>query len=375
MAQPLRFDIAIIGGGVIGLSIAWQLSKAGTNVVVIDRQAMGSEASWAGAGILPPWKMEFAEHAKEKLSALSFEQHDSWAMQLREQSGIDTGFRRCGAAFVARTTGEAGALLGQALEWEERGVQVERLETAQLCEIIPAFAPQANNVLASVFLPEEAQLRNPDHLKALIAACQKNGVTFLAGQGDVVLSKRGDRVSEITTSTGQTVVADRFCVAAGAWSQGLLEPLGVSLSTLPVRGQMSLYKIPNRPFNPILYEGTRYIVPRDDGHIVVGATLEEAGFDKSTTESGIEELRHFAEGLVDGLSEANLVKSWAGLRPASFDGFPYIGPAPSCENLWIATSHFRNGLLWSTGTAILMSQMLRGEAVAFDLSAFRIERG
>ncbi|MDG2011867.1 MAG: FAD-dependent oxidoreductase, partial [Pirellulaceae bacterium] len=222
---------------------------------------------------------------------------------------------------------------------------------------------------------EESQIRNPWHLQALKQSCLNQGVRFLENQGQSRFTLQGSHVAKLQTEMGNEISANRFCVTAGAWTAQLAQPLGVQISTVPVRGQMLLFKLPEPVFTPVIYEGTRYIVAREDGHVVVGSTLEEAGFNNSTTESGIKSLLDFASGLVPELNESCLVQSWAGLRPASFDGFPYMGPAPHLDNLWMATAHFRSGLLLSTGTAKLMSQLLCDEQPLFDLSPFRIDRG
>ncbi len=374
MSEP--YDFAIVGGGVIGLSIAWAL--AGTKkgkVVLLDRQKVGREASWAGAGILPPGSLTAAQHPIEKLAAASFLGHQEWAARLKVETGWDTGYRQCGALLVARTRGEAAALTGQLLEWQEHDVQAEELSAAAATQHLPALKPLETSILKAAWVPRESQIRNPDHLHALAMACRKSGVTVMEDVGDCQLSWHHRRVTGITTEQGLRVVANRVCLAAGVWTRSLAESIGVRISTIPVRGQMLLYKLPQRIFEPVLYEGTRYIVPRNDGHVVVGSTLEEAGFDKSTTSDGVAGLRQFAEGLIGQLNKGSLVRAWAGLRPAAFDGFPYIGPVPHLENLWIATAHFRGGLLLSTGTAEIMADLMCDREPPFDISPFRVDRG
>ena len=368
------FDFGILGGGVIGLSLARELCNRG-RVLVVDRQNVGQEASWAGAGILPPASAKNAIHSREKLLALSFQLHEAWAAELMQESGIDNGFRKCGAIHLARTPGELASLNGQLLELQEDGIQVTPLTAELAVKRVPSLAAIQHKILAAAWLPQEAQIRNPWHLQALKQSCINQGVQFLENQGHCQLRLQGSNVASVQTETGAEVSAKRFCVTAGAWTAELIAPLGIQISTVPVRGQMLLFKLPEPIFTPIIYEGTRYIVAREDGHVVVGSTLEEAGFDKSTSESGVKSLLNFANGIVPELNESNLVQSWAGLRPASFDGFPYMGAAPHLDNLWIATAHFRSGLLLSTGTAKLMSQILCHETPLFDLSPFRIDRG
>ena len=368
------FDFGIIGGGVIGLSLAWKLSQRG-RVIVVDRQEVGREASWAGAGILPPAVMDHAIHPREKLMALSFQLHADWAKELKRESGIDTGYRCCGSAVVARTSGELAALQGQILEWREDGISVDTLSANQLVQQLHNLKPIKDQILAAAFLPQECQIRNPSHLQALKQGCLNRGVKFLEEQGTCRLISTKNAISDVRTESGHRIQARRFAVTAGAWSAELVQPLGIPISTIPVRGQMLLYKLSQPTFSPVIYEGTRYIAPREDGHVLVGSTLEEAGFDKNTTEAGIKGLMDFAQGLVPELKPEYLANSWAGLRPASFDGFPYIGPAPQINNLWIGTAHFRSGLLLSTGTAEIMTRLLCDEAPPFDLAPFRVDRG
>ena len=368
------FEFAIIGGGVIGLSLAWKLSQRG-RVIVVDRQEVGQEASWAGAGILPPAFMDHANHPREKLLALSFQLHREWAATLRAESGIDTGYRRCGSLVVARTAGELAALQGQILEWQEDGIRVDSLSTDQMLQRVPNLTSIKEQILAAAFLPQECQIRNPRHLQALKQGCLNRGVKFRKIDGQCQFTTIEDRVSTLTTGCGKQINADRFALTAGVWTAELAAQLGIEISTIPVRGQMLLYKLSESTFSSVIYEGTRYIVPRDDGHILVGSTLEEAGYDKNTTEAGVQGLMDFAEGLLPQLQREYLVRSWAGLRPASFDGFPYIGPAPRLKNLWIGTAHFRSGLLLSTGTAEIMAQLLCDESPSFDLTPFRVDRG
>ena len=144
---------------------------------------------------------------------------------------------------------------------------------------------------------------------------------------------------------------------------------------MPIRGQMVLFRAPRRLFSHVLNEGPRYIVPRDDGRVIVGSTEEEVGFDKQTTVTEIQELKDLAQRIVPELGQALVEKTWAGLRPATFDGFPYLGVVPELPNVFVAAGHFRSGLHLSTGTARVISQLMRGESPEIDLSPFRVGRG
>jgi glycine oxidase len=230
--------------------------------------------------------------------------------------------------------------------------------------------------LSCAFLvPGEAQLRNPWHLRAMVAACQKVGVTMTpqAAAGDV--RQTGDDIAELMTSAGP-LRAGQYCFTAGAWTGLLLKRLGIATGIMPIRGQMILFRCESAsaPIIRIINEGSRYLVPRDDGRVLAGSTEEEVGFDKRTTDEAIGDLADFARELVPALREATIEKTWAGLRPGSFDGLPYLGRLPVLNNAYIAAGHFRSGLFLSTATAVVMSQLIRGEQPEIDLSPFRVGR-
>ncbi|MBC7855274.1 MAG: FAD-dependent oxidoreductase [Pirellulaceae bacterium] len=381
-------DVLIIGGGVIGLSLAWDLAQHGQSVQVIDRGEPGKEASWAGAGILPPASWKVALHPYDQLRALSSELHPPWAASLSLQTGIDTGYRQCGGIYLARTPGEAASLVAWASAAADEGIVVRRLEDFELEEFgvktwgrLPA-CPESGDpgtgdskqILAAYFLPQEAQLRNPRHLQAFRTACKQSGVEITPGVEALDFEIHAGRLAAVITSAGP-LQAGQFCFTSGAWTGNLCTRLGIPLGILPIRGQMVLFNTgDSSALKPIVTEGSRYLVPRDDGRILAGSTEEEVGFDKSTTEEAIADLASFARGLIPALENAPIERTWAGLRPASFDGFPYLGPLPGLSNCFIASGHFRSGLYLSPATAVVMSQLLRGEQPRIDLGPFRVLR-
>jgi len=372
----MKHDCLILGGGIVGLSIAYQLARDGARARVIDRNLPGREASWAGAGILPPANPQTALHPLEKLRGLSHQLHPAWAEQLREETGIDTGFRRCGGLYLARGIGEAASLRALAASLAELDIEMRRVATDEVGEIEPVLRSLADSgqLAAAYHLPDESQLRNPDHLRGLVAACQRLGVEISdhVEATDFVTDK--DRMCGVVTTAG-TLSADQYCVTTGAWTYSLLSRLGIETGILPIRGQMVLFRAPRRLFTHVLNEGPRYLVPRDDGRVLAGSTEEEAGFDKQTTTKAIQELTDLARRIVPELGETLVEKTWAGLRPGTFDGFPYLGPVPGLRNAFVAAGHFRSGLHLSTGTARLISQLMRGETPEIDLAPFRVGRG
>jgi glycine oxidase len=377
-------DILIIGGGVIGLSLAWDLAQHGQSVRVIDRGEPGKEASWAGAGILPPASWKGALHPYDQLRSLSSELHPHWAEALSQQTGIDTGYRRCGGVYLARTPGEAASLIAWAGTAAEEGIEIRRMNDNELEEsgVRSQGAGVRSQILASYLLPQESQLRNPRHLQALRLACERLGVVITVGAEALDFDIRDGRLVAVKTCVG-ALQASQFCFTSGAWTGKLCANLSVPLGILPIRGQMVLFNVSDPAasrgraahiLTRVITEGSRYLVPRGDGRILAGSTEEEVGFDKGTTEEAVADLTSFARGLVPALEHAPIEKTWAGLRPASYDGLPYLGPLPGLTNCFVASGHFRSGLYLSPATAVVMSELLRGEQPRIDLSPFRVLR-
>jgi len=366
-------DCLIIGGGVIGLSLAWDLAKHGLAVHVVDQAEPGREASWAGAGILPAAQRNAWQHPYEQLRGLAAELHPQWAAELKAVSGIDNGYRPCGGLHLARTAGEAAALAAWATMAQEEGIQVERLEPSGVQKIEPGIKNGIGPGDVSFFIRDEAQLRNPWHLQALRAACLRLGVGITSNAAVLDFIARDDHLTELRTTSGE-VGARQFCFTAGAWTGQLLQRLGVHVGIMPIRGQIVLFRCARPPIKRIINEGSRYLVPREDGHVLAGSTEEEVGFDKQTTPEAIADLVAFARGIVPALRDAPIEQTWAGLRPGSFDGLPYLGRLPGLKNAFIASGHFRSGLFLSTATAVVMSELIRGKEPQLDLAPFRVGR-
>ena len=372
----MTLDCLILGGGVIGLSIAYQLSREGKRIRVIDRNQLGQEASWAGGGILPPANLQTAVHPLEKLRGLSHQLHPVWSKQLRAETGIDNGFRRCGGLYLAQSRGEAASLHALATSLAEVEIEMNRITPAEVGEIEPALRPLADSgrLAATYRLPDESQLRNPRHLQALVAACRHRGAEISEHVEATDFVINAGKINAVLTTSG-AISADQYCVTTGAWTFALLSRLGIETGILPIRGQMVLFRAPRRIFTHVLNEGPRYMIPRDDGRVIVGSTEEEVGFDKQTTAVEIQELTDLARRIVPELGNARVEKTWAGLRPGTIDGFPYLGSVPDLANVFVAAGHFRSGLHLSTGTAWVICQLMRGETPDIDLAPFRVGRG
>jgi glycine oxidase len=370
-----NYDCLVLGGGVIGLSLAYELACQGRQVGLLERGSIGGEASWAGAGIFPPAAAGPHASAEEQLRALSNTLHVQWSRQLLEETGIDNGYRVCGGLYVDRASGGTERLTAQAQQWRSQAINVELLTPAELAELEPALAAgrEAGDPVAALCLRDEAQLRNPRHLKALFSACVRRGVTVHEATEAQEFVTRGTRVQAVRTTRGE-LAAGSFCLTGGTWSGALASRLGCRLEIKPIRGQIALLQTQPGRLHRIVYEGPHYLVPRPDGRILVGSTVEDAGFDKRPTAEAIAGLLAFAVDLVPGLSTATLERTWAGLRPGTADDLPYLGLLPGYDNAFIAAGHFRSGLQLSTATAVVIGQLMRGEAATIDLAAFSPQR-
>ncbi len=367
-------DVVVIGGGVIGLSLAFELAGEGLRVRLLERGEPGREASWAGAGILPPPAASIEPPSLAQLATMSWRLHPVWHEQLRSLVGIDNGYRRTGGLYIAENATDALGLQAQAADWQRAGVAAEAIGGAELVRKEPALAGGwAASAPRALWVPDESQLRNPWHLKALRAACQARGVQICPGvSADGFLVRRG-RVHTVETALGP-ITAGAVCLTGGAWSQGIASRLGVRLSVRPVRGQIVLLDAGQPLLGRIVNVGRRYLVPRAEGRVLVGSTEEEAGFDNRTTAAGVAGLLEFALRLVPGLEQARVETSWAGLRPATADGLPYLGSIPELQNAFVAAGHYRSGLLLAPATAVVMSRVIRGLPAEVDLAPFRVDR-
>ncbi len=368
------YDLCVCGAGAIGLSIAFLASKSGANVIVFDRSEIGNESSWAGAGILPSPPQRNLEDPLAKLQQLSYQTHFDWHRELLDRTGIDSELRISGGFHLASTRAESATLLASQAWWQEHGIPSERISIDDLHRLEGRILTDRLIDDAVWYLPIEAQLRNPKHLHALRESCQQLGVTFLEQAVLSRMDQASHRLKSILAGE-QWISADQYCFCTGAWSRIVGELIDTHLEVFPVRGQMVLYKTPTPWLTRIVYEGHRYMVPRIDGHLLVGSSEEEVGFDKATTHETIDELIAWATGWLPNLATLQPKRTWSGLRPASVDGLPYIGRIPTLDNAFVAAGHFRWGLYLSTGTALMMDAMLRGEPSPIDANPFRVMRG
>jgi glycine oxidase len=372
-------DCCIVGGGIVGLSIARELAGRGATVRVLDRGDVRGSASWAAVGIFPPAHEYPGCPPNAALTAWSDAVHRRWAAELLAETGIDNGLRQCGGLYVATDAAGLGRLRESAAEWRSQGTACHELDAAAVADREPALADAVARgvVLGAVLLPEEQSFRSPRHLKALEASCRARGVTISRHAAGKDVLRTGGRVEAVVADVAgavETVRARQFVLAAGAWTEAFGERWGLRIATRPIRGQIALLELPRQVLTRIVNRGLDYLVPREDGHLLVGSTLEDAGFDPTTTAAEIDRLLGMARQLLGAVADVRPTRTWAGLRPGSVDGRPTIGPIPGLDNAFVAAGHFRAGLHQSAGTALLIADLIEGRTPRIDPAAFAADR-
>lgn len=337
-------DVVIIGAGIIGLASALELSRQGARVVILERGSLGGECSWAGGGILAsltPW-----EENKSLVDLALFSNHyyAEWIDELVCETGLDTEYKRCGLLFAFDRQRE------KLHAWcAARGIRSELVAASAV------FSKLGDT--PAIWFPDVAQVRLPRLLAAVRQQLQQRGVTIREQTEVTDLDLVGDRVVSVNTTEGH-VFAENFVVCAGAWSTKLLDGLAYGLDIQPVRGQILLFKAAPNFLPTILFKDHIYCIPRKDGHILVGTTLENVGFDNSITKVARRDLLKAAEQLLPGIREDHIVTQWAGLRPKSSSDLPIIDRHPSVLNLYANAGHFRYGVTMAPGAARVLASIL-----------------
>ncbi len=362
--------VVVIGGGIIGALIALRLGDLGAEPVVLERRRLGAEASWAGAGILCPIQPWLYPDAFTHLVEASLALWPGLAAELGERGGVAVEFHRTGMLVPFERADDPEC--GEALAWSRRfGWRVEDLDGAALRREEPALAPAMRRGL---LWPEVAQVRNPRVLKAARAALLRAGVALRERTGAAELVRRGGRVAGVRTEAGEVVEADAVVLAGGAWSGRLAARFGVGLPVEPVKGQIVLLRGAPGVLGRIVKHARVYAVPRRDGRVLVGATMERADFDRRPTEEARAALLGAIREVAPGLLALPVERQWTGFRPGSPDGLPFLGPVRAHPGLWAATGHYRNGVLLAPITAEIIAHWIAGRPPALDLRPFAPER-
>ena len=349
--------VVVVGAGVIGLSIAWRAAAAGLQVTTVD-EAPGSGASWAAAGMLAPvTEVHYGEEDLLRLNLTAAERYPEFVAELEDASGQDPGYRRCGMVAVARDADDVAALQDLFAFQRELGLRVERLTGGEVRALEPSLAPGARG---GVLVEGDHQVDNRALVEALMAACERAGVSHRAARVRALTDDGGVELTD-----GDVLEADVVVLCAGCWTNAIAGlPRDALPPVRPVKGQLLHLKGPSSP--ELVGRSIRgldvYIVPRRDGRVVVGATVEELGFDLRATAGGVFGLLRAAYELLPGITELELTEISVGLRPGSPDNAPIIGPT-SREGVVVATGHYRNGILLAPVTADAVVELVTTGAV------------
>ncbi len=349
--------ILVIGGGIIGMLTARELALAGARVTLIERGETGRESSWAGGGIISPLFPWRYLDSITMLASWSQAHYPQLCEQLAHDTGIDPEFTPNGMLMVADDEIET------ALAWADRHARhMEAVDRNTFHTLEPAAA---HPPMRGLWMPEVGQLRNPRLAQSLHADLVQRGVEIRERLPVTGIQVRNALCRGIETPQG-ILEADQVVVCAGAWSGKLLGDLTMAPAIRPVRGQMLLFKTPPGTISRIVLEDQRYIIPRRDGHVLFGASMEEVGFDKTPTAGMREELLALVRERFPVMRQYPLVKHWAGLRPGSPAGVPYISQHPEIKGLFINAGQFRNGVVLAPASARLAADLLLGRAPVLD---------
>src|SRR5579862_1955510 len=358
-------DVLVIGGGIVGSAIAWRLAKDGQSVTLLEKGEIGREASWAAGGMLTPVHLADYPPALADLCGASLTLYEPLCREILAASGVDPEYRVTGLLLLV--TDDAGEEAARELEvWKrKRNQAVERLSRDEAIAVEPEITPELRRALR---LPDIAQIRNNRMAVALAEGAKRRGAEIRANTPVTGFLRVPGRLNGVKTPRGD-IYAGTTILAAGAWSPELLKPLGLDLKVKPIKGQMLLAGGPPDFCRHMILDGESYLIPRADGRILVGSTLEDAGFDKSVILETVGDLALRGTRLMPALGKLPMVTSWAGLRPSTPDRLPYLGKGP-VEGLIVATGHYRNGILLAPITAELVAELLAGQAPSVDLAAF-----
>lgn len=355
--------VLVVGGGIIGCATAYELAKAGAEVVVFERSTPGAEASSAAAGLLAPLG-ESARSAFGRLALASWRLYPDVVAELRDRTGIDVEHVTRGTLYPLSVTEEAPEAWALAPEF---GVEV--LEGKDLHALEPALSPK---VRRAIFVRGDHWLNNQRLVIAYAQAAAAAGVEIRAGASVTRVVVEGGRARAVEVG-GEREDGDAVLLAAGAWTSELTGAFGAEFRIEPRRGQM-IALVHTPAVLTYCVHGEAYLVPRPSGELLIGATVERAGFQRAVTAEGIDSLLRAAIELVPSLRELPIARTWCGFRPWAPDGLPVLGPWPGIEGLWLATGHFRNGILLAPITARLMTDWITAGKPGVEVSDFLPDR-
>lgn len=363
-------DVVIIGGGIIGLACAYALTRSHVKrVVLIERGGLGREASRASAGMLVPQGEGEAPGAFFDLCLAARDRYRTLADELRDATGEDIEYCRWGLLYLVDPAGHEAAK-GRAAWQRAAGLRVDELSGREVRSLEPILSPDIGDAL---FFPDEAHVRPCTVVSALAKAARAGGAEIHETSEAIDFVLEEDRLRGVNAG-GKTILADTIVACAGAWSGGLLDRIGHRLPMEPVRGQIVRTRFERPPLTHLVWGPLGYFVPRLNGEVLIGTTVEQAGFASTPTLAGVAGLCEAARAMAPGLMSAPFDRVWAGLRPRLPDGLPAIGRFANIRNLYVATGHYRSGILLGPLTGELIADLILGKKPAFPLDPFDPDR-
>lgn len=354
-------NVVIVGGGIVGCMTAMELVGRGCKVTIVERNQIASqtsgESSWAGGGIVFPLLPWFYSDAVNTLTNYGAKSYPEICQRLLRETGIDTDFEQSGFLLLPNFDTQA------ATAWCENNQLPAQAVRAS------AFGVQSLSGEEALWLPTVGQIRPPYFMQAMRKWLERNKVTMLE-HTELVPLKEMQKLNEWQTIDGKTISADQFVVTSGAWSFELLKETSAKLNIKPMRGQILLYK-PEKNLQQIVYREGFYMIPRRDGHLLAGSTLEDVGFDTAVTQEVRNEISAKAEAIMPALKNQAILKHWSGLRPGTPENLPTISAHPTIENLYLNTGHFRYGLTMAPASAKLVTALMLGEKPLIDATPYQ----
>ncbi len=356
-------ECIVIGGGVIGMMTARALHLSGMDVLLLERGPLGGESSWAGGGIISPlypWRYKdsvnrFAQHSKTLYPDL--------VANLSDESGVDCELINSGLLIVDQDENES--VLAWADQWSENIQHIT--DRKMLLSVEPALADGVEHAL---WMPDVMQVRNPKIIKALRGSFDRLGIAYREHAPVRNIIVKAGRVTGVRVGDKE-LGADRVIVAGGAWSAGLIDAVQ-HVDVEPVKGQMIMFRgEPDLVKRIVLSEG-HYIIPRCDGRVLAGSTLEKTGFDKATSEDALNVLRKTAAALVPVLESLPVERQWAGLRPGTENGVPYVCAIDDVEGLYLHAGHYRNGIVLGPASVQLMTELVLDKETFCEASPYKV---
>jgi glycine oxidase len=365
-------DVVVIGGGIIGLAVAYYLGRSRVSVTLVERGAVGREASWAAAGYLSFQGSSNRPGPRLELTRTSCLMYNGWVEELAEFTPADTGFLRSGLLELCLDDAEMQEAQERAARQQAAGYAVEWLDATATRQHSPHLAPDLP-LQGALLFPQVAQVRPPRLLKALTEATLRQGVRIREHTPVTAITRAGDQVTGVTLAHGEHIAAPIVVNAAGSWAAQLAPEMAL-MPVKPVKGTIVLLETFALPSREILVTSQGSLYPRADNKVLLGATVEDAGFDKRVQLDALHTLVHQAITLVPALQGARFLTAWTGLRPFSHDNMPYLGPVPGLRGAYAATGHYRSGILLAPITGLLLKEMILQQPSTLAVEPYQVAR-